>query len=102
MGGSIGGSFPTSKPSLRRPPTWVDPHPQTVMWTWFELGLLAPVAQWQDEVTAVNRVDLLTRYLNDYRFFLQKIGTSHDMIDLEPDFLVSRERTALWTRSRRR
>ena len=57
-----------------------------MMWTWFELPLLAPVIEWQDEVTAVNRVDLLTRYLNDYRFFLQKIGTSHDMIDLEPDF----------------
>ena len=56
------------------------------MWTWFELGLLAPVNQWQDEVTAVKQVELLTRYLNDYRFFLQKIGTSHDMIDLESDF----------------
>jgi len=61
-------------------------HPQTMVWSWFELGLLAPVTQWQDEVKAVNRVDLLTRYLNDYRFFLQKIGTSHDMIDLEADF----------------
>lgn len=25
-------------------------------------------------------------YMNDYRFFLQKIGNSHDMIDIEPDF----------------
>ena len=48
--------------------------------------LITPAPSWQDEVKAVNRVDLLTRYLNDYRFFLQKIGTSHDMIDLEPDF----------------
>ncbi|WP_405867690.1 sigma-70 family RNA polymerase sigma factor [Streptomyces sp. NBC_01515] len=62
------------------------PHPQTMMWSWFELPHLTPNATWQDEVKAVNRVDLLTRYLNDYRFFVQKIGTSHDMIDLEADF----------------
>jgi hypothetical protein len=62
------------------------PHPQTMMWTWFVLPDLLPAPSWQDEVKAVDRVDLLTRYLNDYRFFLQKIGTSHDMIDLEPDF----------------
>jgi hypothetical protein len=62
------------------------PHPQTIMWTWFELPDLTTNPTWQQEVQAVNRVDLLTRYLNDYRFFLQKIGTSHDAIDLEPDF----------------
>jgi hypothetical protein len=62
------------------------PHPQTMVWSWFVIPHLAPVAEWQDEVKAVNRVDLLTRYLNDYRFFLKKIGTSHDMIDLEADF----------------
>jgi len=85
-GGSIGGLVPTIEARAAQATYLGKPHPQTVMWTWFELGLLAPVVQWQDEVNAVNRVDLLTRYLNDYRFFLQKIGTSHDMIDLEPDF----------------
>src|SRR5437868_5005187 len=57
-----------------------------MMWTWFVLPDLTTAPTWQNEVKAVNHVDLLTRYLNDYRFFLQKIGTSHDMIDLEPDF----------------
>jgi len=86
VGGSIGGLVPNIEARAAQATYKGKPHPQTVMWTWFELGLLAPVNQWQDEVTAVNQVDLLTRYLNDYRFFLQKIGTSHDMIDLEPDF----------------
>lgn len=62
------------------------PYPQTMVWSWFVLPHLTPNATWQDEVNAVNQVDLLTRYLNDYRFFLQTIGTSHDMIDLEADF----------------
>jgi hypothetical protein len=37
-------------------------------------------------VSAIDRADLLTLYMNDYRFFLQKIGKSHEAIDLEPDF----------------
>ena len=65
------------------------PRPQKMFWTWYslrDLGDLAGQGDGPGEVVAINRVDLLTRYLNDYRFFLQKIGTSHDMIDLEPDF----------------
>ncbi|MGW7816893.1 RICIN domain-containing protein [Streptomyces puniciscabiei] len=65
------------------------PRPQRFLWTWYslrDLGDLAGEGDGPGEVKAINRVDLLTRYLNDYRFFLQKIGTSHDMIDLEPDF----------------
>ena len=86
VGGSMGGLVPSIEARGAQATYLGQSYPQTVMWTWFELGLLAPVNQWQDEVTAVNQADLLTRYLNDYRFFLQKIGTSHDMIDLEPDF----------------
>ena len=65
------------------------PHPQKFFWTWYSLRDLGDAAGQGDgpgEVVAINRADLLTRYLNDYRFFLQKIGKSHDMIDLEPDF----------------
>ncbi|MEV6210731.1 RICIN domain-containing protein [Kitasatospora sp. NPDC051914] len=65
------------------------PRPQKNLWTWYSLRDLGDAAGQGDgpgEVQAINRTDLLTRYLNDYRFFLQKIGTSHDMIDLEPDF----------------
>jgi hypothetical protein len=66
-----------------------NPRPQKFFWTWYslrDLGDLAGSGDGPGEVKAINQVSLLTRYLNDYRFFLQKIGTSHDMIDLEPDF----------------
>jgi hypothetical protein len=80
--------------------TWWDAHvaqatyhgsarPQRMFWTWYslrDLGDLAGSGDGPGEVKAIDRVDLLTRYMNDYRFFLQKIGTSHDAIDLEPDF----------------
>ncbi|THA50658.1 RICIN domain-containing protein [Streptomyces sp. A1136] len=65
------------------------PRPQKSFWTWYslrDLGDLAGSGDGPGEVKAINRVDLLTLYMNDYRFFLQKIGNSHDMIDLEPDF----------------
>ncbi|GHH87465.1 RICIN domain-containing protein [Streptomyces capitiformicae] len=65
------------------------PRPQKYLWTWYSLRDLGDAAGEGDgpgEVKAINRRDLLTRYLKDYRFFLQKIGKSHDMIDLEPDF----------------
>ena len=65
------------------------PRPQRMFFTWYslrDLGDLAGEGDGPGEVKAINRVDLLTRYMNDYRFFLQKIGTSRDAIDLEPDF----------------
>jgi hypothetical protein len=65
------------------------PHPQKFFWTWYSLRDLGDAAGQGDgpgEVVAINRLDLLTRYLNDYRFFLQKIGNSHEAIDIEPDF----------------
>nr|WP_254553030.1 RICIN domain-containing protein [Kitasatospora sp. MMS16-BH015] len=65
------------------------PRPQKYLFTWYSLRDLGDMAGQGDgpgEVQAINRADLLTKYLNDYRFFLQKIGTSQDMIDLEPDF----------------
>ncbi|MFF3916454.1 RICIN domain-containing protein [Streptomyces sp. NPDC001852] len=65
------------------------PRPQKMLWTWYSLRDLGDAAGQGDgpgEVVAINRLDLLTRYMNDYRFFLQKIGNSNDMIDLEPDF----------------
>ncbi|MFJ4201777.1 RICIN domain-containing protein [Streptomyces sviceus] len=65
------------------------PRPQKFFWTWYslrDLGDLAGQGDGPGEVQAINRTDLLTRYMNDYRFFLQKIGKSENMIDLEPDF----------------
>ncbi|HET9654708.1 MAG TPA: RICIN domain-containing protein [Kineosporiaceae bacterium] len=64
-------------------------RPQTFFLTWYSLRDLGDMAGQGDgpgEVKAINRADLLTLYLNDYRFFLQTIGKSRDAIDLEPDF----------------
>jgi|GEM_PF-1210173 len=64
-------------------------RPQKMLWTWYSLRDLGDAAGEGDgpgEVKAINRTDLLTRYLNDYRFFLQKIGKTQAAVDLEPDF----------------
>ncbi len=64
-------------------------RPQMMLWTWYSLRDLGDMAGFGDgpgEVAAINRTDLLTLYMNDYRFFLQQIGNSREMIDLEPDF----------------
>jgi hypothetical protein len=64
-------------------------RPQKMFWTWYslrDLGDLAGSGDGPGEVVAINRVDLLTRYMNDYRFFLQKVGSTQGAIDLEPDF----------------
>ncbi|HST81821.1 MAG TPA: hypothetical protein VLL08_08825, partial [Kineosporiaceae bacterium] len=64
-------------------------RPQKMVWTWFMLHTLGDMAGKGDTLGAVgalNRADLLTLYMNDYRFFLRKVGKSHDAIDLEPDF----------------
>ncbi len=64
-------------------------HPQRMVWDWYSLidvAGMAGLSEGPDEVRVINNADLLGKYLNDYRFFLQKIGTSQDLIDLEPDF----------------
>ena len=70
--------------------TWQgSPRPQIFFWTWYSLRDLGDAAGQGDgpgEVQAINRLDLLTRYMDDYRFFLRKIGNSRDMVDIEPDF----------------
>jgi len=70
--------------------TWQgSPRPQMMLWTWYSLRDLGDMAGQGDgpgEVQAINRADLLTLYMNDYRFFLQKIGNTRAMVDIEPDF----------------
>lgn len=80
--------------------TWWDDHvkqaswqgssrPQMFFWTWYslrDLGNMAGSGDGPGEVKAINRLDLLSLYMADYRFFLQKIGSSRTMIDIEPDF----------------
>ncbi|MER5667995.1 hypothetical protein [Streptomyces mirabilis] len=47
-------------------------RPQKFFWTWYslrDLGDLAGSGDGPGEVVAINRADLLTRYMNDYRLF---------------------------------
>lgn len=70
--------------------TWQNAQrPQIFHWTWYSLRDLGDAAGEGDgpgEVRAVNDTTLLTHYMNDFRFFLQKIGYSRVMVHLEPDF----------------
>lgn len=64
-------------------------HPQKMVWDWYSLIDVAGMAGYGEgpgEAKVINNADLLGRYLDDYRFFLRTIGTSSDLIDLEPDF----------------
>lgn len=45
----------------------------------------AKMGEGSAEVTAMNDSTILTRYLHDWRFLLQKIGTRQVMIHIEPD-----------------
>ncbi len=84
------GTYVTWRDSVTAQATYQgSPRPQRMLWSWYslrDLGDMAGEGDGPGEVKAINRADLLTQYLDDYRFFLQKIGKSHDMIDLEPDF----------------
>jgi hypothetical protein len=70
--------------------------PMIQHWTWYSLEDLAKAAGDlnkaaggkgdPDYAGAIKNPKLLRGYLDDYRFFLQKIGSSRTMIQLEPDF----------------
>ncbi|HST83921.1 MAG TPA: hypothetical protein VLL08_19460, partial [Kineosporiaceae bacterium] len=84
------GSYVTSRDAVVAKATYKGKRrPQKMLWTWFmlhQLGDMAGTDGTTGAVGALNRADLLTLYMNDYRFFLRKVGKSHDAIDLEPDF----------------
>lgn len=66
-------------------------RPQIPVITYYELYqselLLDPSTQEGNaEVAGANNAELLGRYLNDWRFLLQKIGTTQAMLHIEPDF----------------
>ena len=72
-------------------------HQLIQQWTWYtgqDLGIAFGKLkqQWSggdgkpDYMGAVNNEALLTSYLKDYRFFLNKIGAERNIIQLEPDF----------------
>ncbi len=70
--------------------TWEDkPRSQIMSLTWYSLRDLGDMAGYGDgpgEVAAIKDSNLLTKYMTDYRFFLEQIGYTTAMIHLEPDF----------------
>jgi hypothetical protein len=61
-------------------------RPQVPMFTYYEILQSTGAAEGAGEVAAINDVAFLTRYLDDWRFLLQKIGTTRAMLHIEPDF----------------
>ena len=84
---SASGPYVTYNDNLAATATWGGTsRPQIMHWTWYSLRDLSGLPDGPDEVSEINNQTLLTGYMNDYRFFLQKIGTAAATIDLEPDF----------------
>jgi len=61
-------------------------RPQVPVFTYYEILNSSGAAEGAGEVAAINDAALLTRYLDDWRFLLQKIGNSRAMLHIEPDF----------------
>jgi len=61
-------------------------RPQIPVFTYYELLQSGGIAEGNGEVVGVNDPELLKRYLDDWRFLLQKIGSKQAMLHLEPDF----------------
>ncbi|HTY02201.1 MAG TPA: hypothetical protein VMC81_00575 [Rhodocyclaceae bacterium] len=61
-------------------------RPQVPMFTYYEILQSSGVAEGVAEVSALNNAAFLTRYFDDWRFLLQKIGNAQVMLHIEPDF----------------
>lgn len=61
-------------------------RPQVPMFTYYEILHSSGVAEGSAEVAALNDAAFLTRYFDDWRFLLQKIGNAEAMLHIEPDF----------------
>jgi hypothetical protein len=59
---------------------------QVPMFTYYEILHSTGAAEGAAEVAAINDVAFLTRYFDDWRFLLQKIGNTRAMLHIEPDF----------------
>jgi hypothetical protein len=56
------------------------------MFTYYELLHSSGTGEGASEVAAANNAELMGRYLADWRFLLQTIGSSKAMLHIEPDF----------------
>ena len=59
---------------------------QLPWFTYYELLQASQTSEGSAEVAAVNGAAFLTRYLGDFRFLLQQIGTDAAFVQVEPDF----------------
>jgi hypothetical protein len=59
---------------------------QIPMITYYLALQASGVVEGGDEVAVMNSVSFLSRYFNDFRFFLQQLGSSPAIIHVEPDF----------------
>ena len=60
--------------------------PQIPVFTYYEILHSSGANEGADEVAAINNLVFLARYLDDWRFLLQKIGNTQAMLHIEPDF----------------
>jgi hypothetical protein len=66
--------------------TWQNaPRPQVPMFTYYVFLPASGAAEGAAEVAAMNDATVVGRYLDDWRFLLQKIGSRRAMLHIEPD-----------------
>jgi len=61
-------------------------RPQVPVFTYYEILQSSGASEGQGEVNAVNNTAFLGRYFDDWRFLLQKVGSTQAMLHIEPDF----------------
>jgi hypothetical protein len=61
-------------------------RPQIPMFTYYEELQTSRLAEGTGQVAALDDASFLTRYLADWRFVLQQIGTHRALLHVEPDF----------------
>jgi len=59
---------------------------QLPMITYYEILHTSRVAEGAEEVASVQRVSMMQRYFNDWRFVLKQIGNTTVLLHIEPDF----------------
>jgi len=80
------GVYPSNHIQNAASATWQGAaHPQIPVFTYYLWLNTSKNGEGSAEVTAMNDSTILTRYLNDWRFLLQKIGNERAILHIEPD-----------------
>ncbi|HET9643975.1 MAG TPA: RICIN domain-containing protein [Burkholderiaceae bacterium] len=61
------------------------PHPQSQFWTYYGFLAASGGTEGAQELAAMANSGTIKRYLDDFRFLLQKLGGQRVMLHLEPD-----------------